>query len=228
MGTAYRKQHVTVRARTLCRLAVLPRDRLDRQALLGVAGQQTSRLQAPQPNPAGGDPWELTNPLPGPMMAAASLCLARFARHRRENEIGGTGTPSAPPGWRRPRSRLRRTRRPQPARDAGASVVSTRPERGPVNMFSGPLHSCASINRVVPFVPPSAHAKQPRSRSIVASTCPPSRTRTQRLLGTSAYQRAFSASAQRLSGKPSPRSAHTRRFDRPPSASMSNAVSRLA
>ena len=89
MGTAYRKQHVTVRARTLCRLAVLPRDRLDRQALLGVAGQQTSRLQAPQPNPAGGDPWELTNPLPGPMMAATILCLACFDRRRREGEMLG-------------------------------------------------------------------------------------------------------------------------------------------
>jgi hypothetical protein len=44
----------------------------------------------------------------------------------------------------------------QPARGAGASVVSTRPDRGPVNMFSGPLHSCASMNRVVPLVPPSA------------------------------------------------------------------------
>jgi hypothetical protein len=113
MRTPYRKQHVTVRARTRCRLAVLPRDRLDSQALLGAAGQQTSRLQAHNSNPADGDPWVLTNPLPGPMMAAASLCLARFARRRRENEIGGTGTPSAPPGWRRPRSRLRRTRRPR-------------------------------------------------------------------------------------------------------------------
>ena len=28
----------------------------------------------------------------------------------------------------------------QPARGAGASVVSSRPEGGPVNMFSGPLH----------------------------------------------------------------------------------------
>ena len=55
MGTAYRKQHVTVRARTLCRLAVLPRDRLDRQALLGVAGQQTSRLQALNTHPADAD-----------------------------------------------------------------------------------------------------------------------------------------------------------------------------
>jgi hypothetical protein len=41
MRTPYRKQHVTVRARTRCRLAVLPRDRLDSQALIGVAEQQT-------------------------------------------------------------------------------------------------------------------------------------------------------------------------------------------
>src|SRR5262245_18434100 len=82
------------------------------QALLGVAGQQTSRPQAHNTNPAGGGTWALANPLPGPTKAAASLCLARFARRRRENEIGGTATPSAPPGWRRPRSRLRRTRRP--------------------------------------------------------------------------------------------------------------------
>jgi hypothetical protein len=113
MRTPYSKQHVTVRARTRCRLDVLPRDQLDSQALLGVAEQQTARLQAHNTNPADGDPWVLTNPLPGPTMAAASLCLARFARRRRENDIGGTGTPSAPPGWRRPRSRLRRTRRPR-------------------------------------------------------------------------------------------------------------------
>ena len=94
-----------------CRLALLPRDQLDSQALPGVAEQQTLRLQAHNTNPADGDPWVLTNPLPGPTMAAASLCLACFARRRRENDIGGTGTPSAPPGWRRPRSRLRRTRR---------------------------------------------------------------------------------------------------------------------
>jgi hypothetical protein len=39
------KQHVTVRAKTRCRLAVVPRDQLDSQALLGVAAQQTWRLQ---------------------------------------------------------------------------------------------------------------------------------------------------------------------------------------
>jgi hypothetical protein len=48
------------------------------------------------------------------------------------------------------------------------------------------------------------------------------------LFATSAYETTFSASAQILSGTPSPRSAHTRRFDRPPSASISKAVSRLA
>jgi hypothetical protein len=48
------KEHVTVRAQTPCRLAVLPRDQLDSQALLGVAGQQTTRLRAHSENPAGG------------------------------------------------------------------------------------------------------------------------------------------------------------------------------
>jgi hypothetical protein len=49
MRTPYGKQHVTVHARTRCRLAVLPRDQLDSQALLGVAEQQTSRLQPTTP-----------------------------------------------------------------------------------------------------------------------------------------------------------------------------------
>lgn len=39
------KEHVSVRARTRCRLAVLPRYQLDSQALLGVAAQQTGRLR---------------------------------------------------------------------------------------------------------------------------------------------------------------------------------------
>jgi hypothetical protein len=54
MRTFYSKQHVTVRARTPCRLAVLLRDQLDSQALLGVAEQQTARLQAHDTNPADG------------------------------------------------------------------------------------------------------------------------------------------------------------------------------
>ena len=53
------------------------------------------------------------------------------------------------------------------------------------------------------------------------------RTRTQRRFGTSAYQTAFSASRQMPSGTPSPRSAHSRRLNRPPVVSMSKAVSRL-
>ena len=40
-----------------CRLAVLPRDQLDSQALLGVAEQQTLRLLAHNTNPADGDRW---------------------------------------------------------------------------------------------------------------------------------------------------------------------------
>ena len=40
------KKHVTVWAKTRCRLAVLSREQLDGQALLGVAAQQTGRLRA--------------------------------------------------------------------------------------------------------------------------------------------------------------------------------------
>jgi CRP-like cAMP-binding protein len=40
------KEHVTVRARTPCRLAVVPRGRLDDQALLGAAAAQKSRFRA--------------------------------------------------------------------------------------------------------------------------------------------------------------------------------------
>jgi hypothetical protein len=46
MRTEQSKNHVTVRARTPCRLAVLRRDQLDNHALLGVAAEQTTRLQA--------------------------------------------------------------------------------------------------------------------------------------------------------------------------------------
>ena len=42
----YSKEHATVRARTPCRLAVLPRDQLDSQALLDSAAEQSSRLHA--------------------------------------------------------------------------------------------------------------------------------------------------------------------------------------
>jgi len=44
--TQVSKEHVTVRAKTPCRLAVLARDRLDSDALLGVATEKTSQLQA--------------------------------------------------------------------------------------------------------------------------------------------------------------------------------------
>jgi hypothetical protein len=42
----YSKEHATVRARTPCRLAVLPRDQLDSRALLDSAAEQASRLNA--------------------------------------------------------------------------------------------------------------------------------------------------------------------------------------
>jgi hypothetical protein len=44
MRTPYSKEHVTVRARTPSRLAVLRRAQLDDQALLSVAAEQTARL----------------------------------------------------------------------------------------------------------------------------------------------------------------------------------------
>src|SRR5262252_10328308 len=104
-----------------------------------------------------------------------------------------------------------------PTPGAGASAASTWPVRGSANMFAGPFHSVAIMKSVLRSGPPSAHAAHPRSSSIVWSTSPPSRTRTQRLLGTSPYQTAFSVSGQMPSGTPPPSSAHTRRFERPPS-----------
>ena len=56
----------------------------------------------------------------------------------------------------------------------------------------------------LPVRPPSMHAKHTGSSSILCSTSPPSRTRTQRLFGTSAYQTAPSASMQIPSGGSSP------------------------
>ena len=44
--TQVSKEHVTVRAKTPCRLAVLARDQLDSDALLGVAAEQVSQLEA--------------------------------------------------------------------------------------------------------------------------------------------------------------------------------------
>src|SRR2546422_5997711 len=84
-----------------------------------------------------------------------------------------------------------------------------------------PRHSAARMNSVFRSDPPSMQAKHPRSVATVCSPCPPSRTRTHRLLGTSAYHTAFSASMQIPSGTPAPRSAHARRFDKAPSESTS-------
>ena len=79
------------------------------------------------------------------------------------------------------------------------------------------------MNSVLPSAPPSMQAKQKRSSSIRSSTSPPSRTRRQAFIA--GVQTAPSASRQ-MPSPPSPSSAHTRRFDSPPSAAMSNAVSR--
>src|SRR5262245_60647959 len=110
-----------------------------------------------------------------------------------------------------------------PACGAGAFTAITRPVRVRSVVLSTPRHSRVTMNNVAPSGPPSMQAKQPRSDSTVWSISPPSRTRTQRLLGTSAYQTAFSASMQMPSGTPSRRSAHVLRFDKCPSAAMSNA-----
>jgi hypothetical protein len=82
----------------------------------------------------------------------------------------------------------------QPAPGAGARTVSTCPVRSRSCMLAGPLHFWSTMNSVLLSAPPSMHAKQPRSSTIVCSTSPPSLTRTHRLLGTSAYQTAPSAS----------------------------------
>ena len=118
--------------------------------------------------------------------------------------------------------------RGQPRPGAGARAVSRRPVGDEPVMLAGPFHWAATMNSVVSSAPPSMQAKQPRSTAIVCSTSPPARTRTQRLLGTSAYQTASSASMQIPSGTPSPRSAQTRRLESEPSEAMSKAVSRLA
>src|SRR6266487_2428918 len=90
-------------------------------------------------------------------------------------------------------------------------------------MFSVPRHSATIMNSVFPSSPPSMQAKQLRSSSIVCSTCPPSRTRTQVGLPSfvAEHQTAPSASRQ-IPSPPWPSSSHTRRFDRLPSAAMSN------
>jgi len=86
----------------------------------------------------------------------------------------------------------------QPTWGESASSVSTCPVRAcatSVILFM-PRHSAAMINSVFFSMPPSMHAKQPRSTVTVWSSSPPSRTRTQRLLGTPAYHMAPSASMQ--------------------------------
>jgi hypothetical protein len=65
---------------------------------------------------------------------------------------------------------------------AGASIVNTCPVRACATFGISfmPRHSVAIINNIFLSVPPSMHAKQPRSVLIVCSTSPPSRTRTHR------------------------------------------------
>ena len=116
-----------------------------------------------------------------------------------------------------------------PGAGTGTSRARIRPVGSPLNI-AGPLdQSPTTMNRVRRFGPPRAHEKQPSLVSTVCSTSPPSRTRTQWRLDTSAYQTAPSASRQMPSGAAaSPRWAQTRRLARLPSAVMSNAVSTCA
>ena len=71
----------------------------------------------------------------------------------------------------------------------------------------------------------SAQANAPRSESTVSSTSPPSRSRTQCWLATSAYQRAPEASKQMPSGWSPGVSAQTRLEPSVPSAAIGYAVS---
>src|SRR4051795_12873349 len=85
-----------------------------------------------------------------------------------------------------------------PAPGAGAGNLTTCPvvsRRG-----SGPPQCWATTNSSGSGPLLSAHAKAPLSRSTVARISPPRRTRTQRLLPTSAYQTAPVASRQIPSG----------------------------
>src|SRR4029077_7543065 len=91
-----------------------------------------------------------------------------------------------------------------PTPGAGALAVSSWPVCAPSNIDSGPRQCAATMNSVRLSTPPSMQAKPPRSSAIDCKNSPPSRTRTQRLLGTSAYQTAPSASRQMPSGQPSP------------------------
>jgi hypothetical protein len=56
--TPHSQEHVSVRARTPSRLAIVPRTQLDSQALLGVAAEQAARLDARSSQPrAAGPTW---------------------------------------------------------------------------------------------------------------------------------------------------------------------------
>ena len=130
----------------------------------------------------------------------------RCASTRRIRPRARTPTPTrAPPfrvSTRRTQPRADRCRTPTGGRRAGRRPrrPPPAPSARPSNIACGPRHSVATTNSVRPSGPPRAHEKQPRSTSIVCSTSPPSRTRTQCRLGTSAYQTAPSASRQIPSG----------------------------
>ena len=80
-----------------------------------------------------------------------------------------------------------------PAPGAGAGNTTSCPVG---SVGSGPPHSWPTTYSCGRSPRLSVHAKAPRSSSTVARTSPPSRTRTQCRLPTSAYQTAPSASTQ--------------------------------
>src|SRR6266566_2346661 len=132
---------------------------------------------------------------PRSLLLPAAVDLEVLMWHRAWNWAG-----SCAGGEQHGQSSARHLGYGQPARGADARIVRIWPVRDPSAICSAPFHSVATMKSVFPSAPPSIQAKQPRSSSTVWSTTPPSRTRTQCLLPTSAYQRAPSASRQIPSG----------------------------
>jgi hypothetical protein len=141
----------------------------------------------------------------------------------------GPGTRDIPPGG--PARSPAREGRPtwaKPVPESAATVTASpprllKPERSGPAQYAAARRRLSHQHRPIPppnrnnvrrSAPPSMHAKQPRSRSIDSSTAPPARTRTHRLLGTSAYHMAPSEADAVGEGRG--RSAHPRRLDRLP------------
>src|SRR6185312_14537516 len=114
-----------------------------------------------------------------------------------------------------------------PAPGTSTAIVSMRPSR--LSAAGSPLAEQVQMKSVLRSGPPSMQAYEPSAPvEISRSMRPPSNARTTRLPTGSATQIAPSSSRQMPSGKTPSNCANTRRLARPPSASMSNAVSRCA